>query len=122
MKVNNMRNSEHGLDRALIVRQPWVDMILSGEKTAEMRSRNTNIRGRVGIIEQGTGLIKGEVEIVGSIKLQNPTHEEWKMQSCIEDDSLLEKWNVAWLLDKAERYDHPIKYNHLKGAVTWVRL
>ena len=53
------------MDRALIVRQPWIDLILSGEKTWEMRSRPTNVRGRIGLIEQGTGLIVGECFLDG---------------------------------------------------------
>jgi hypothetical protein len=33
--------------RAISIRQPWVEMILLGKKTAEYRSRPTNIRERV---------------------------------------------------------------------------
>lgn len=50
-------------DRALIVRQPWIDLILSGKKTWEMRGAKINVRGRIGLIEQGTGLIFGETKL-----------------------------------------------------------
>ena len=32
---------------ALGVRQPWAELILRGEKTIEVRSRNTNVRGTI---------------------------------------------------------------------------
>src|SRR6478672_9386820 len=35
------------LTRAISIRQPWVELILNGEKQAEYRSRPTRIRGRV---------------------------------------------------------------------------
>jgi len=111
------------MERALIIRQPWIDLILSGEKTWEMRSRSTSARGRIGLIEQGTGLIVGEVCIVGVIK--NATSQTLFMQQykhCVKDLSALEKWNNAWILSGAKRYDTPIPYRHPKGAVTWVKI
>jgi len=35
------------IQRAISIRQPWVELILRGEKTAEYRSRSTKIRERV---------------------------------------------------------------------------
>jgi hypothetical protein len=35
------------IDRAISIRQPYVELILRGEKREEYRSRPTNIRGRV---------------------------------------------------------------------------
>ena len=111
------------MDRALIIRQPWIDLILSGEKRWEMRSRSTNIRGRIGLIEQGTGLIVGEcyLDYVGEpvdnfdIGYGHHLHK-------VDDFSLLEKWRFPWVLSRAVRHEHPIPYQHPRGAVTWVKI
>lgn len=114
-------------DRALIVRQPWIDLILSGKKTWEMRCAKTNVRGRIGLIEQGTGLIFGEVNIVDSLEdlsfceiIEN-VHLD---KHCIPNSKidLFKKWPFPWVLSNAIRYETPIKYNHPKGAVIWVDL
>ena len=55
------------MDKGLIVKKEWLDRILDKGKVWEMRTTPTKIRGVVGLIESGTGLIVGEVEIVDSI-------------------------------------------------------
>ncbi len=50
-------------DRALIVRKPWIDLILDEGKDMEMRSRKTKIHGQIGLIEAGSGLIMGEIRM-----------------------------------------------------------
>ncbi len=112
------------MERALIVRQPWVDLILSGKKTWEMRSKPTKVRGLIGLIEQGTGLIVGECNIVESdpIKLDAIEYGFYYCNHRVDDYGLLEKWCYAWELEGAKRYDQPMHYKHPKGAVTWVRI
>lgn len=112
------------MDRALIVRQPWVDMILSGEKVWEMRSKPTKIRGKIGLIEQGTGLIVGECDLDYSpiIALDKYDHETYKCFHRVDDFALLEKWRFPWQLKSAKRYENPIPYTHPKGAVVWVKI
>lgn len=121
-----------GLDvnRALIIKQPWIDLILSGQKTWEMRSRPTNIRERIGLIEQGTGLIIGEAELVDSFIIDHPenrafTHSMLDVERRyhhINDVEMLKKYRYAWELKNVKRYDKPIPYNHPQGAVVWVKL
>ncbi|MBE0506764.1 MAG: ASCH domain-containing protein [Marinospirillum sp.] len=111
------------IDRALIVRQPWIDLILSGEKTWEMRSRSTRVRGRIGLIEQGTGLIVGEVSLTGVLKnISDQTAFMQQDRHRVQDLNLLEHWNHAWILSGAVRYETPVPYVHPRGAVTWVKL
>ena len=114
------------MDRALIIRQPWIDLILSGEKRWEMRSKPTNIRGRIGLIEQGTGLIVGEcnLDYVGE-PITNFDQGYGQHLHKIPNDILYQhdfKWVYPWVLSAAKRYKSPIKYNHKRGAVTWIRL
>lgn len=111
------------MDRALIVRQHWIDLILSGEKTWEMRSQPTKVRGRIGLIEQGTGFIVGECELVNSGESINKFNLGYGHHlHKVDDFELLEKWHYPWVLSGAFRYENPIPYKHPKGAVTWVRI
>ena len=53
------------MERALIIQKPWVDLILDNIKIWEMRSTKTNVRGKIGLIEAGSGLIVGEAILAG---------------------------------------------------------
>ena len=112
------------MERALIVRQPWIELILSGRKTWEMRSSPTKIRGRVGLIEQGTGLIVGETTILdslpalGELQLRCGGYRYHK----ILDHDILNKWKYPWVLHNTVRYQTPKPYSHKPGAVIWVKI
>ena len=53
------------MERALIIKKEWVDKILSGGKTWEMRSTKTTVTGVIGLIESGSGLLVGEATLEG---------------------------------------------------------
>lgn len=110
-------------DRALIVRRPWCDLILSGLKPWEMRSALTRIRGRIGIIQAGSGCVIGEVELLDCL----PALSAEEAAQClamhrVEDAALLSRWPVPWVMTRPHRYRQPIPYKHPPGAVTWVKL
>lgn len=111
------------MERALIVRKEWLDKILDGGKVWEMRSTHTWIRGRIGLIEAGTGMIVGEVALIGCGDpiTQEDAESHFKAHQ-VEDLTLLKKWRFPWFLEDAKRYDKPIPYDHPKGAVIWVKL
>lgn len=112
------------IQKGLIVRGEWVPDILSGKKPWEMRCSSTSIRGRVAIIQAGTGLAMGSVEIWHSWKM--PIHEDLREKfrkfHCVDDLSLLEKWRYPWILRNPIVYDTPIPYEHKPGAVIFVNL
>lgn len=112
------------IKKALIVKQPWLELILAGRKTWEMRSRKTQIRGRVGLIESGSGLIVGEVDIVDS--LESLTEMEFKLNwgkhRIMGAHDWMSMWTFPWVLENAERYKIPRHYDHPQGAVIWVNL
>lgn len=111
----------NGFDRALIIKKEYLDKILSGDKTWEMRSRKTKITGLVGLIESGSGLIVGQCFIHGSLEpIDQNTALNTIDKHCVEDVSLLEKWNHPWVISEAVSYESPIPYNHPQGAVIWV--
>ncbi len=112
------------MERALIIDSVWLDMILSGLKTWEMRTNNTKIRGKIGLIEKGTGLIVGEVELVDSLPpLDMDKYFDYTSKHGItRGDKVPDKWRHPWVLRNAKRYAEPIKYKHPQGAVIWVKL
>lgn len=108
--------------KSLIIRQPWIEFILSGQKTWEMRSKPNKVHQRIGLIEQGTGLIVGEATIWPSLESVSPQHsvENDFDKHRVSEAELLEKWCYPWPLTDIIRYENPIKYSHPKGAVIWV--
>jgi hypothetical protein len=78
--------------KAMSVRQPWADLILSGRKSLELRTWEPNLRGRIlihagkAVVEEAcrrygldrhrltTGALLGSVEVAGVVRL---TPENW---------------------------------------------
>lgn len=121
-----MPDTSH-LERGLVIRRPWVDLIAEGEKTWELRRRSTTVRGRLGLIAGGTGTIVGEADLVDVLgpfqpdELHNQRHKH-----CVPDayvDSYAGPGRLyAWVLKGAVRYDTPVPYEHPPGAVIFVKL
>src|SRR5215211_5515801 len=53
--------------RALLVRKPFVDQIVDGSKTWEMRSRSNSITGPIGLVESKSGHVVGVALIAESL-------------------------------------------------------
>jgi len=111
--------------RALPVKQPWVDTILSGGKTWEVRSTRTTFRGRVHLAQSGTGMLVGEVRITDCIAVTKAMLARCVKKHRITRDHSRAVANYrrvfAWVLADAMRYSSPISYRHPPGAVIWVR-
>jgi hypothetical protein len=110
------------MERALIIKKEWLDKIFDEGKTWEMRSMRTNVRGKIGLIESGTGLIIGEAILVACSHNPIPADDRYFEHHKVSDVELLKKWKYAWCLLDAKRFDEPIPYKHPKGAVIWVKL
>lgn len=110
------------IERALIVKKVHLDKIFDNGKVWEMRTTKTNITGRIGLIESGSGLIVGEAILKGCVEYEIPKTDFFRRFHKVDDLSLLDKWKYAWILEGAKRYEQPIPYNHPKGAVIWVKL
>ena len=107
---------------------PGFDRIrLSGPVTATVASgRGTSIRGRIGLIRKGTGLVVGEAVLAGSLP---PLDVEGLLATQsrhrIDPETLAAlggRWNVPWVLEGAAPWKTPVPYVHPRGAVTWVML
>eukprot|EP00427_Karlodinium_veneficum_P025683 CAMPEP_0169103684 /NCGR_PEP_ID=MMETSP1015-20121227/22849_1 /TAXON_ID=342587 /ORGANISM="Karlodinium micrum, Strain CCMP2283" /LENGTH=188 /DNA_ID=CAMNT_0009164903 /DNA_START=64 /DNA_END=630 /DNA_ORIENTATION=+ len=110
---------------ALVVKKPWIDLILKRRKTWEIRGMPTNKRGRIELAESGTNQVVGSVEIIDCIPLSRRR---------LADPASIAKHRVvntrriqyptvyAWVLKRAKRYRKPSFYLHPNGAITWVDL
>lgn len=108
---------------ALIIKKPWIDYILSGQKTWEIRGSLTKKRGEIELIQSKSGLVVGCCEIVDCIKLDLPTFKNSFNKHCISNLEVLPyKSTYAWVITNAVRYENPRKYKHPNGAVIWVKL
>ena len=89
--------------KCLFVKAPFAGWIVDGVKTIEFRTRETYIRGRIGIIESGTGTVIGDVVLYTCRKsFEYP---------CFN-----------WILDRPRRYKTPGPFEHKQGAMVWIDL
>jgi hypothetical protein len=113
---------------ALIIKSPWVDLILSGEKTWEIRGNSTKKRGWIALIKSGSKKVIGICQIVDVIgpltmdellgsfgKHRMPTSE-------IRESGLPYPRTYAWVIRNPVELADPILYKHPMGAITWVTL
>jgi len=110
------------MSKGLLIRPPWIHLILQGIKTWEMRSTDTRYRGPILLIEAGAGLVLGKAELVGTRKIL--PEERAATQSChqVSELTLLDRWCYAWQLEHAHAFLVPKPYSHPRGAVIWVNL
>jgi hypothetical protein len=119
---------------ALGVRQPWVELILRGIKTIEVRSQNTQVRGtiylyaakkysdlpaadeaarehRIDRESLPTGLLVGSVEISNS----RPAEACDARAACVPSELL--RQSFAWEFQNAQRFVQPIPVRYLPYGV-----
>ncbi len=115
--------------RGLIIRRPWIEKILAGEKTWEIRGSNTKLRERIALIRAGSGRIVGTADLVDVV---GPLSRDELAASCdkhcvpsdmIDDVTRRYKQRVyAWVMANAQALPSPVRYSHPSGAVIWVTL
>lgn len=114
--------------KGLLIRQPWIDLILAGNKTWEIRGSATKIRGTIGLIQSQSGLIVGTAELIGC----TPALTIEDMEKSRKLHGIQEHFDLfnmpyggrpyAWILLGAKRFKKPVPYKHPQGAVIWVNL
>lgn len=107
--------------KGLIIRAPWIDLILQGEKTWEIRGANTHIRGRIALIQSGTGCVMGTAELLDCVPLDLRSYQSHIAQHRITAvQSLPYPKTFAWVLVSPVPFEQPLPYRHPAGAVIWV--
>lgn len=112
--------------RGLIIRSPYVDWILAGKKTWEIRGSKTQIREKIALIQSGSGLVVGTCKLVGvagPLTLRDLKKHASKLgRTSSEIRAKPYEKTYAWVLSNAKRLKHPRRYKHRPGAVIWVKL
>lgn len=109
--------------KALIIKQPWIDFILKGDKTWEIRGHKTKIRGEIELIQSRSGLVVGKCNLVDCIELSLNEYQRSTDKHCINNTTKLPyKKTCAWVISNAQKYKEARKYKHPNGAIIWVNL
>ena len=116
---------------ALVVQQPWADMLLEGTKTIEIRNQSCykHVGTRIAIAVSGTKQLHGEVNFVKCEKISFATFETppYKRCHCIEDMDTTQavrkyKTLFAWHMASPVKYAQPVPFHFPHGAIKWVTL
>lgn len=108
---------------ALIIKKPWIDYILSGQKIWEIRGTSTKKRGKIELIQSKSGSVVGCCDLVDCIKLDLEMYINSIDKHCIGHAKVLPyKSTFAWVIANPIRYEKPKSYKHPNGAVIWVKL
>ena len=114
--------------KALIVDEPWITAILSGQKTWEMRKGVCKIRGPVALIRKGSGHVVGVAEVTDCRPpLTTPTayaaaESLHRIPPARQERAFADGWRTPWVLAGARPLSRPVPYRHPSGAVIWVNL
>jgi len=105
----------------LIIDEPWISLILRGDKTWEMRTNRTRKRERFGLIRKGSGSIVGLATVVDAL---GPLSDS-EIAATFDKHRLhldqIRNWRFPWVLEDVVCLDQPIKYIHA-GGVVWTTL
>jgi len=114
------------ITHGLIIREPWISLILDGKKDWELRSTATKIRGDIALIAAGTGCVVGVATLTGTTQklsrlalLFNRAHHRLNKKMLKSKETT--KWNIAWVLKNSRRLKTPVAYRHPSGAVVWIK-
>ncbi|MCQ0987159.1 ASCH domain-containing protein [Jiella marina] len=122
-----MRLHTPQIERALVIREPWIGRILSGKKTWEMRSKPTGIRGPIGLIRQGSGIVVGIARLAESLRPLDEagyaaSFDKHQIPSEMQAEVIRNWWVYPWVLEDIRPLSVPVPYDHPSGAVTFVKL
>lgn len=111
---------------AIPIREPWIDMILNGVKTWEVRTKFTKKIGPVALIRAGSGtvvataILSEVIELTPKIAYENSELMGFGKITRTDADDL--EGEYAWVLKDLTVFKKPVPYKHPSGAVTWVTL
>ena len=112
--------------RALLIRQQWLDKILDGKKTWEIRGSRTSFRETIGLIASRSGTVIGVsdlVDCIGPLTDEEYLRNRRKIGKSRNDSTLsVYRQTYAWVLKNPRKLRRPVPYRHPSGAVIWVKL
>ena len=108
--------------RALVIKKKWLDLILDGRKTWEIRGSSTAKRGWVHLAEsKAGGKLVGRAKLVASFPLSRSSFMKYYSKHRVSSlDTVPYETPHAWVFADAEKFQRPFLYEHKQGAVVWV--
>lgn len=115
------------ISKGLVIDDPWIDYLLDGTKTWEMRSRPVSFRGWFGLIRKGTGAMYGVARLVDvrpalTVEEMVAAHDKHRIPESMIRSGAVAKWTTPWVLADITKFPKPVPYRHPSGAVSWVEL
>lgn len=116
-----------GIIKGLFIKEPWISLILNGEKIWEIRGSKTNIRGRIALIASKSGEVKGYVDLIDCLELDGNMFDQNKSKHNIpkerySSENLPYKKTYAWVLSNPKKLEKGLVFKQKKGCVIWINL
>lgn len=110
----------------LIIKKEWLDLIMSGKKTLEIRGcRTSHVGEEIALLESGSQKIRGFCTIKEVTALDKGKWEAHRDCHCVDVpwENLIKRYKTpyAWHLSSITPTEE-LTYEHPKGAVIWVNL
>lgn len=110
----------------LIIKNKWLDLILTQDKTLEVRGHSTKkINQPIYLLESGSNKVRGKCIIRSSMPVTKKNWSELKDKHKIDMTfyELQKRYPTPyyWELGNIEIIDDNITYKHPKGAVIWIK-
>lgn len=110
----------------LIIKKKWLDLILSGKKTLEIRGCSTKKTGvQIYLLESSSKRVRGTCIIQSVYPISCSDWSEEQENHCVDLSykELKERYKNphAWVLADVEPVEDVWYYDHPNGAVIWVK-
>ena len=108
----------------LVIKKPYIDMIISGQKTLEIRGAPCRkpVGTRVFLSASGSGTICGSAIFSGSVgPISLEDWDAYRAMHRVEGNELMYKKTFGWSFVQAEVVDPPIPYMVKRGSIGWRR-
>lgn len=112
----------------LIIKSKWLDLILKGEKTIEIRGSDTKKQGEIiYLLESKTNRVLGTCKIAYTYPIScsdwSEERDNHKVELSYPELKKIYKNPYAWVLEdvKPIKSEKELYYKHPKGAVIWVK-
>lgn len=106
----------------LIVKQPFADLIIDGQKEWELRSRsppNEKIKKELFLLS--SGMVLGKIKITNHWELNSNELLKNQEKHCSSINLDDEFYSHVWEIQVTKKYSKPKKYGHPMGARVWVK-
>ena len=118
-----MKNMQHSEMRCLKIDDKWVNLILKGSKTLEIRRTNTTIREQIALGNKGKKRVVGYAKIVDSIEMTvedlKKHNDKHQANDFLEEYANGRETLFAWVLEDIEIELNPKPYSYSTGS--WCR-